>query len=525
MRNIVFFLLVPAVVAFGRVILVPDSAATIQAGLGMASSGDTVLVKPGTYAENLTWPSIDGIRLLSVAGPESTIVDGQHAGVCLTMTSSSLKRATLVRGFTFANGYNAGGGAAGIACGGEVSIVGNRVTRCNGVGIYLYSYSTPFSPLVTGNEIDGCFKDIENYNYGCGMYIDAISGCRPEVCFNYIHHDTLRNSSRNYGGGIYCNADALIYQNTIEANVLYSDTGLDCRAYGAGIYVDLGRKPIIFNNLIKDNRCATDAWKYGAGIRMDLYARPFIINNTIVNNVCAGPHMWSEGGGIYNDIGCTTYVRNNIIANNQATSGSGIYNESQSGAVISTSHNDYYNNALYGCSMGSGDISGNPLFVTGPQGDYCLSQAAAGQTQNSPCLDAGDTLEMTTPLDLDALLRTWTTRTDSIIDMDALDMGYHYPGGILLGVAEESFKPQAPGFKLRAVPNPFRTSVTLALEQREREGVRVRIFDAQGRIVAELSGANTDRIVWNAGSLPAGVYCYRVVSTGRDYRGRLVKTE
>jgi predicted outer membrane repeat protein len=525
MRKTVLLLSCLAVVALGRVILVPDSAATIQAGLSLALSGDTVLVSPGTYPEHIMWPTLDGIRLLSVAGPESTVVDGQYAGVCLVMNWSGLKRTTLVSGFTFANGCGPGGGAAGILLAGDATIAGNRVTRCNGIGIYLDGYSPSFSPLITGNEVDGCFKEIENYNYGCGVFINGGTGTRPEICYNYIHHDTLRNSARNYGGGIYCDAEALIYQNRIEANVLMSDTSSACRAYGAGIYVEMSRRPIIFGNLITGNRCATDAWKYGAGIRTNLYAKPVIVGNTITGNVCEGPHMWSNGGGIYNDIGCTTYVRNNIIANNQATSGSGIYNESGSGGAVNSSHNDYYNNALYGCSMGTGDITQNPLFTAGPGGNYYLSQVAAGQTQNSPCLDAGDTLLMTSPLNLDSLFRTWTTRTDSIIDVAQLDMGYHYPGGILLGVAEGSLKPQASSFKLRATPNPFRTSVTLALEQREREGVRVSIFDAQGRDVADFTSKKSDRIVWNAGRVPAGVYCYRIAAGSAAYTGRVVKLD
>jgi hypothetical protein len=129
---------------------------------------------------------------------------------------------------------------------------------------------------------------------------------------------------------------------------------------------------------------------------------------------------------------------------------------------------------------------------------------------------------MTTPLDLDSLLRTWTTRTDSIIDMLALDMGYHYPGGILLGVAEESRRPQASSSKFEVRPNPFLTSVSFALGLGGE--VTVRVFDAQGRVVADLSGSS-GRLVWNAGRLPAGVYCYRVVAAGSEHRGRVVKLD
>jgi hypothetical protein len=527
MRKTMLFLSCLAVVAFGRVIVVPDSAATIGAGLGMAYSGDTVLVKPGTYPEHIVWPSIDGIKLYSVAGPDSTVVDGEYAGTCLVIAGGSLSRATEVRGFRFANGYNASGGAAGISCAGNATIAGNRVTRCNGVGIYLDNYSTSFSPLVMGNEIDGCFKEIENYNYGCGLYVSAGTGARPEICYNYIHHDTLRNSARNYGGGIFCDAEALIYQNRIEANVLYSDTGSNCRAYGAGIYVDMSRRPVIFNNLITGNRCATDAWKYGAGIRMNLYAKPVIVGNTITGNVSAGPHMWSNGGGIYNDIGCTTYVRNNIVANNQATSGSGIYNESGSGGVINSSHNDYYNNALYGCSMGTGDIAQDPLFTAGPGGNYYLSQVAAGQAQNSPCLDAGDTLLATSPLNLDSLFRTWTTRTDSIIDMAQLDMGYHYPGGILLGVAEGRTTLDVRPIECIS-PNPIvsgRVRLTVGGTSLSRPAA-LEFYDAAGRCIGvwkpllQNGAADLD-----LRSLPAGVYCYRITTGSATYSGRVVKLD
>jgi predicted outer membrane repeat protein len=511
--------------AVGRTIIVPDSAATIQAGLAAAGYGDTVLVMPDTWYENIVWPGVDGIVLISAAGPESTVVDAQYAGTCLTIGSGSLTRQTVVRGFTFAHGFSASGGAAGISCAGSASIVGNRVTRCNGVGIHLSSYSGSFKPLVRENEIDGCFKEIVNYNYGCGIYISAENAARPEICFNRIHHDTLRNSSRNYGGGIYCDANALIYGNTIEANVLLSDTGTSCRAYGAGIFVDMNCTPLIFSNLIIDNRCETDAWKYGAGIRLYLGAKPVIINNTIVGNVCAGPHMWSNGGGIYSDMRCTSYVKNNIIAGNRATSGSGIFNytTTQNGLVVS-SHNDYHDNDLVGCTMGPGDITLDPRFAVGPGCSYYLSHVAAGQGYDSPCIDAGDTLTSTMPLNQDSLLHAWTTRTDSGYDIGDIDMGYHYPAGVMVGIAAMGRKPLRP--VVSAVPNPFQDRVRFILPATGRACLT--IADPAGRIVCTLSGSGRfgfDGLDRSGQSLPAGVYFWRVAGAGIKTGGRLVKLE
>ncbi|MEO0073149.1 MAG: right-handed parallel beta-helix repeat-containing protein [candidate division WOR-3 bacterium] len=480
MRRVAILGLLVMVIASGRTILVPDSVATIQAGLNIARFGDTVLVRPGTYNENLVWPSIDGIKLISEAGPAGTIVDGGGSGTCLVMNTTTLTRATEVRGFTFQKG------AGGIVCAGSATIAGNRVTRCQGTGIYLSSYSPGFSPLVIGNEIDGCVKEVL-WSFGGGVYVDAPAGARPEICYNYIHDDTCRNGPWNYGGGIYCEAEALIYQNTIVRNVLTSDTGTSCRAYGAGIFVDMERKPLIFANLIAGNRCETDAWKYGAGIHLYLGAKPVIIGNTIAGNVCTGPHMWSNGGGIYSDMRCTSYVKNNIITGNQATSGSGVYNytTTQNGLVISL-YNNYYNNTLVGCSMGPGDITSNPLFVSGPRGGYYLSQTVAGQPQTSPCVDAGDTLEPVAGLNLDSLLHSWTTRTDSVCDIGRLDMGYHYPCGVPVGLAEDEAEGEIDQSRTRLVVGQ---QLWLAADQAAEP---LELIDAVGRRVMWLQPGLND---------------------------------
>ncbi|UCD76269.1 MAG: hypothetical protein JSV91_04960, partial [Phycisphaerales bacterium] len=82
---------------------------------------------------------------------------------------------------------------------------------------------------------------------------------------------------------------------------------------------------------------------------------------------------------------------------------------------------------------GEGNIDADPLFVTGPLGEYYLSQTAAGQPAESPCLDAGsDTAEN---LGLDTL----TTRTDQASDSGIVDMGYHYPIVCLGDVNSDEF--------------------------------------------------------------------------------------
>jgi predicted outer membrane repeat protein len=70
------------------------------------------------------------------------------------------------------------------------------------------------------------------------------------------------------------------------------------------------------------------------------------------------------------------------------------------------------------------NIDEDPQFAaisaTDPLKNYYLSQIAAGQLTDSPCVDAGSTTAAAVGLD------TETTRTDHVVDSDEVDMGYHY---------------------------------------------------------------------------------------------------
>jgi len=72
-------------------------------------------------------------------------------------------------------------------------------------------------------------------------------------------------------------------------------------------------------------------------------------------------------------------------------------------------------------SGGTGNISADPLFVSGSLGNYYLSQVPAGNSRNSPCVDSGSNIAEY--LGMDGL----TTRIDNTSDSGIVDMGYHYP--------------------------------------------------------------------------------------------------
>jgi len=72
---------------------------TVQAGLNAASSGDHVVVGPGTYAEAITWPNTDNVFLegagASITKITGSATPGTHTLQWIPPTSSSFERMTV----------------------------------------------------------------------------------------------------------------------------------------------------------------------------------------------------------------------------------------------------------------------------------------------------------------------------------------------------------------------------------------------------------------------------------------------
>ena len=203
-------------------------------------------------------------------------------------------------------------------------------------------------------------------------------------------------------------------------NCIVKDCLVNAQSAG-GILIYDGCDPLLENVLIYDCESAN----HGGGIYVGTNSDPTMNNVTVVDNIVNT--IGQQGGGICIIDTCTVTMTNCIIWGN--VSGTGNSNQIYIDAAGDTLN---YNFSCYGNA--AGDVLNNgtfnpvacttadPLFVTGPYGDYHLSQVLAGQAADSPCLDtgAGDAITLG--------FRSKTTRSDSVGDTGTVDMGYHYRG-------------------------------------------------------------------------------------------------
>jgi len=273
----------------------------------------------------------------------------------------------------------------------------NTIINCEGTvtdphrGFYFH-LGENLSSVVMG------FTITNGYGYGSGGGIKCSNGSNPTIL-----DCTITASSSNYGGAIAC------YQSSPTiANCVMSSNSVQ---YYGGAILCFDSSPEITNCLIINNT----ANKYGGAIHLWSYESPGSTHPLIANCTISGNRGESglTGGILCNDSGAAI-ITNCILWDNVPGE---IYDDSGLLVLTYCDIKDDTGESWFG----TGCIDSDPLFVSGPLHDYYLSQVAAGQAVNSPCLDAGDGTAADSGLD------GLTTRTDGNHDLFTVDMGYHAP--------------------------------------------------------------------------------------------------
>jgi len=197
--------------------------------------------------------------------------------------------------------------------------------------------------------------------------------------------------------------------------------------YGGGIHCR-DSSPTIANCIISANAATSCG---GAVYCRD--AAPTISNCAIIGNIAS-----HDGGAIYGMTDDPILTSCTIGGNSAVNQGGGICCNSSDPVITDSilwgdSPEEIYIHcgtpvtAYSNIAGGTGEpwfdpvtcIDQDPLFVSGPLHDYYLSQIAAGQAADSPCVDAGSDTAANLGLD------HRTTRTDEVPDEGIVDMGYH----------------------------------------------------------------------------------------------------
>jgi predicted outer membrane repeat protein len=282
MRNSLLTLLIIGIAAnsSATIINIPADYPTIQQGIDASADGDTVLVQPGTYVENVDFNGHNillGSLFLTTGDTsyiEQTVIDGDSAGSVVTFVDNSFVNPTLITGFTIQNGF-----------------------AISGAGIHCYQSNPIISHSIISNNMA--------ITRGGGIRIDD---SEPLIYDNVITNNTAIHTGK--GGGIYClESDAIVRKNRITNNNVY--------ASGGGIFCTSNIYVLIDSNLIENNYAA-----WGGGI--DSYHSDIeISNNTIRQNTCE-----YRGGAIKCSDSTVILINNTIIENNSFGYGGGIYCDS-----------------------------------------------------------------------------------------------------------------------------------------------------------------------------------------------------
>ncbi|MCK4358002.1 MAG: right-handed parallel beta-helix repeat-containing protein, partial [Candidatus Cloacimonetes bacterium] len=333
------------VVANTTIINIPDDQPTIQAGINIAVDGDTVLVHPGIYFENINYDgkniTVSSLYLTTqdTTYISQTIIDGNYDQYQLVLFLNGETENARLIGMTI---RNAGWGF----------INRERQEEPTGVGILIQNSSPTIEYNIIENNM--CFW----YMNGCGIGIQNSSA--------KIKNNIIRNNDGAYfGGGIYVyqSENVVIENNIISGHLTESGNGI---AYGAGICLNQSNDILIKKNLIYNN--IVD-FGDGGGIALKMSSAN-ILNNTITENTV--DPVFGSGTGIYLSSSSSAEIKNTILWANNPQNYAEIV-----GDLVVVSYCDIQNGF-----PGTGNISQDPLFENPANENYHL-------TLQSPCINAG----------------------------------------------------------------------------------------------------------------------------------------
>jgi hypothetical protein len=248
-------------------IRVPADYPSIQEGVDASSPGDTVLVGPGTYLENVTIGH--GLVLVSEEGAASTTIDAQGQGTVMRILRVNVPGAVVtIEGFRITGGYSSLG-EAGITF---LNVNANGVVRNN---IIDHNYSGAGNAAL---RIAGTFIIVED-----NVIEDNLSGKGDIVSvWGTFRRNILR---RNAGGQGLADLNGIAENNLIVENW------------------DHPNGMVSASGIFRNNTVASNGW---AGSAVVVGNAQEVSNNIIT-------HPLGQGRGLYCGENVQSVRCNNVI--------------------------------------------------------------------------------------------------------------------------------------------------------------------------------------------------------------------
>ncbi len=437
-----FIFLIAPIKSIADTLNVPSEYSTIQGAIDAANDGDTVLVAPGTYFENINMDDFvnKNIILESSNGPEVTIIDGGSDGTTITgpvisittslpENSSPISSSTIIKGFTIQNGRNNVRGPGGIHIVATSPTIENNIikinnsaieirassslikdniiennTACCGSGLssallvhYYADSNFSFSPRIEGN----IFK---NNNATAIKILGQINGnpeLFPNAIINISDNEFIENTSNNCGA-IYSlsNSNLNIIQNIFVSNAAIHKSGGVCIENNSGT-ISIENNTFFKNKVNLSNGNFPPSTNKGS----DLYLNTRITNQGPINLTIQNNNSFSE------------YTETSIYCD-------GTDQPSFNNNNFYNSNGDVFGGVCSINSISNDNISEDPLYIDPENNNFRL-------TINSPSIDTGNNnAPNLTTNDITGVTRILDGNNDNV---DVVDIGaFEYnPNGIM----------------------------------------------------------------------------------------------
>lgn len=362
-----------------QIINVPGDQPTIQAGIDVATNGDTVLVAQGIYYENINFNgkaiTVASHYLIDTdsANINNTIIDGSQPanpdfGSVVTFITGE-DTTSIICGFTITGGtglylptddQRMGGGIVCYYAGTQIinnKIINNDATSsfgAGGGGIACHEDTEERWIIIENNAIIGnTCNATDDLAVGGGIYVT----CNARISNNIIiNNQSNCELDKAKGGGVFIinsfgSTDTVyIINNTISYNSITAENN----ALGGGLWIKQTSYLELINNQISDNTInlnTNDDW-YGPGcFCVGLTGKTLIRNNEFSNNY-GSPDGWGRGGGLYVHSAWENEVTidANLFLNNSCYRGGGMYERN--------SYNILLTNNLFSQNTATGDGGG-----------------------------------------------------------------------------------------------------------------------------------------------------------------------